>query len=243
MGTTCHVIVRSGGERHLDRAQQHIEDLEAKWSRFRPTSELCRLNANAGRTCVVSKATRDVVAKAVNAWHITDGLYDPTVLPALRAAGYTRSFDPGLPAPDYEPTPSPGCADIAVGTTTVTLPPHVALDLGGIGKGYAADLVAADFDDDCCINIGGDIRVRGTDWVVAVEDPDDLSNDLTTVTLDDNAVATTSRAKRHWGDGTRHHLIDPRTGAPAATDTVAVTVTAPEAWQAETQAKAAFLRS
>lgn len=244
MGTTCHVIVRHGGDHDLDRAQRRIAELEAKWSRFIPTSELCRLNANAGKPCVVSRETRDVIAKAVEAWHATDGLYDPTILPALQAAGYDRTFTRNLAAPSYTPTPAPGCRDIVVGATTVTLPHHVAIDLGGIGKGYAADLVTAEAEADAiCMNIGGDIRVRGTGWVVAIEDPANPTHDLTTVTLDDNAVATTSRAKRHWGNGSRHHLIDPRTGTPADTDTVAITVTAPEAWQAETLAKAAFLRS
>ena len=244
MGTTAHVIVIGGPDDALHRAQRRITELEAMWSRFIPTSELCRLNGNAGRPCVVSHETRDVIARAVEAWHATDGLYDPTVLPALQAAGYDRTFKPDLAAPHYRPTPAPGCRDIAVGATTVTLPHHVAIDLGGIGKGYAADLVTAEVEADAiCVNIGGDIRVRGTGWVDADEDPDTPTDDLTTVTLDDNAVATTSRAKRHWGNGTRHHLIDPRTGAPATTDTVAVTVTAPEAWEAETLAKAAFLRS
>lgn len=244
MGTTAHVIVVGGPDDALDRAQQHIAELEAKWSRFIPTSELCGLNANAGRPCVVSRETRDIVAKAVEAWHATDGLYDPTILPALQAAGYDRSFGGGLPSPPYRPTPAPGCRDIVVGATTVILPHDVAIDLGGIGKGYAADLVTAEVGADAiCVNIGGDIRVRGAGWVVAVEDPDNPSEDLTTVTLDDNAVATSSRAKRQWGNGTRHHLIDPRTGTPADTNTVAVTVTAPEAWEAETLAKAAFLRS
>lgn len=241
MGTTAHVIVRHGTDADLDRAQARIAELERTWSRFLPASELSRLNANAGKPCVVSKETRDVVARAVEAWHDTDGLYDPTVLPALEAAGYTRSFTPDLPAPTSRPRPSPGCADITVGATTVTLPPHVRLDLGGIGKGYAADLVATELGAECCVNIGGDIRVVGPDWVVALEHDDD-----TTITLDGNAVATTTNAKRRWADGTRHHLIDPRTGAPAdtgyETTTVSVTVTAPEAWQAEAHAKAAFLR-
>lgn len=244
MGTTAHVIVRHGRADEIDRARRRIAELEAKWSRFLPSSELSRLNANAGRPCVVSRETRDVIAKAIDAWRDTDGLYDPTVLHALNHAGYDRSFTRHLDAPDYNPTPTPGCADIVVGATTVTLPPHVALDLGGIGKGYAADLVVTESNAEAiCVNIGGDIRVRGTGWVVAVEDPGDPSTDLTTVTLDDNAVATTSRAKRRWGAGNaRHHIIDPRTGAPSTNDTVAVTVTAPEAWQAETLAKAAFLR-
>lgn len=249
MGTTAHVVV-VGPDRLLERACARLADLEARWSRFLPTSELSRLNANAGRPCVVSPETRDVIALAVDSWYTTGGLFDPTVLRALVAAGYGRTFADIEPAPPpHHAQPTPGCAGIDVGATTVTLPLGVALDLGGIGKGYAADLITAELMDSgahgACVNIGGDLRATGdapTDagWVVSVDHPIDGTGEAARIAVADGAVATTSRTKRTWG-ADRHHLIDPDTGAPARTGTAAVTVVADEGWRAETLAKAAFL--
>src|SRR5256885_12499704 len=74
-------------------ATDALEAREARWSRFRPTSELCRLNDAAGAPVVVSRDTFELIARAVAAWRETGGRYDPTVLTALEAAGYDRDFD------------------------------------------------------------------------------------------------------------------------------------------------------
>ncbi|HEX9969259.1 MAG TPA: FAD:protein FMN transferase [Acidimicrobiales bacterium] len=251
MGTTAHIVVLGDG-RLLDHAVARLADLEQRWSRFIPTSELCRLNANAGRPCVVSLDTRDVVALAVQSWYTTGGLFDPTVLSAVKAAGYDRTFAEVSHAPPIAEHPTPGCAHIEVGTTTVTLPHGVGLDLGGIGKGYAADLIATELlargARGACVNIGGDLRAVGDaptedGWVVSVDHPLDPTQEAARIAVADGAVATTSRTKRTWGDPGRrhHHLVDPDTGTPARTRTAVVTVVADEGWRAETLAKAAFL--
>jgi thiamine biosynthesis lipoprotein len=273
MGTTAHVLITNGddGERLVDRAVARIEDLENRWSRFRPTSELCRLNATPGRPVLVSQETFEVVSRAVDAWFLTEGRYDPTILPALIDAGYDRSFEQ-LPVhstngtnvtnagpidlPAYQPRLAPGCAEIRLGHTvdTVTLPVGVELDLGGIGKGYAADLVANELvkagAGGACVSIGGDTRCIGTaprdeGWVIEVDDPAFPSEHRTLLrlTLAEGAVVTTSRTRRRWTRNgiTAHHIIDPSTGRPAETGLAAVTVLAGEAWWAEVFAKAAFL--
>src|SRR5439155_18637591 len=140
---------------------------EAKWSRFRATSELCRLNDAAGAPVVVSPDTFALIARAVDAWRDTGGRYDPTVLAALEAAGYDRDFDAvartGAPATG-ERAPAPGCAEVEFDpmVSAVRLPHGVALDLGGIGKGAAADAVSAELFDAALpgvrgvlVNLGG----------------------------------------------------------------------------------------
>lgn len=202
MGTVARVIVVADdengahGERLLDQAAARIEDLESRWSRFRPSSELSRLNAAAGRTALVSAETFALITRAVDAWFLTEGRFDPTVLPALINAGYDRTFDEvrlrrhdrdsnddapiALPAAGLRA--APGCAEIRLGESvhTVTLPVGVQLDLGGIGKGYAADLVATELlaagASGACVSIGGDLRCTGTPpwdegWLVEVDDP------------------------------------------------------------------------
>jgi thiamine biosynthesis lipoprotein len=268
MGTDVEVLVVGpveGGAADLgDHAAAAIERLEAKWSRFRPTSEVCRLNAAAGAPVIVSRETLAIVERAIDARQATHGLYDPTILHDLEAAGYDRDFqemqkDPTQPASRAVARPAgeaarqesrPVTIDRLIGA--VRLPAGVAIDLGGIGKGYTADLVAQELLDagarGVLVNMGGDLRALGEPpapgaWVVEIDDP--LGTGHTgMVTLGTGAIATSTRLRRAWttADGReQHHLIDPRTGEPAHSGLASVTVLAGEAWRAEVLAKAAFV--
>jgi thiamine biosynthesis lipoprotein len=266
MGCEVHLVAVAGtgppGDRPanltfaLDDARQELERLEALWSRFRPTSELARLNRD-GRASDLDPDTFALLAGALDAWRLTDARFDPTVLDALVAAGYDRSFEelatagPHRHDPPPDLPPGPVGIELDADRRAVTLPAGVHLDLGGIGKGRAADLVSARLLGQglagACVNLGGDVRMRGAApdgaWVVAVEDPFDAAADLTCVVLEDGAVATSSRTRRRWQhEGVEaHHLIDPATGRPAARGIAAVTVVAADAQWAEVLAKAAFV--
>jgi thiamine biosynthesis lipoprotein len=221
------------------------------------------LNDARGAPVIVSPDTRALIEHAVDAWRATGGLYDPTILAALEAAGYDRSFDDlerGDTAAGTRPSrpaaAAPGCAGITVDRLvgSVRLPGDVTIDLGGIGKGYAADLVAAELMAlpsarwrGVLVNLGGDLRTAGEapapgGWIVAVEDP--LGTGRTgLLSLGSGAIATSTRLRRSWtrAGEDRHHLIDPRTGVPARSGLASVTVVAGEAWRAEVLAKAAFV--
>ncbi len=177
MGTDTHVVVVGGPTGSCERAAARLADLEALWSRFRDDSEISRLNAAGGRPVVVSRLTFELIERAVRAWERTGGAFDPTVLPALSAAGYDRDYadvagNDGVQdedeADDVAPPVPPGAGVVELDAVVraVRLPPDVALDLGGIAKGFAADLVAAELLDagaeGVCVNIGGDLRVSGT---------------------------------------------------------------------------------
>lgn len=240
-------------------AADALDAREARWSRFRPTSELCRLNDAAGAPVVVSRDTFSLIARAVDAWRATGGRYDPTVLAALEAAGYDRDFDAVERDGDAVAGTAvvvPGCGDIELDdlVSAVRVPHGVALDLGGIGKGAAADEVSAELlgagvpgVTGVLVNLGGDLRARGEapmphGWVVDVDDP--LATGRTgLLALAEGAIATSTKLRRSWtrGERTLHHLIDPRTGAPAESGLASVTVVAGEAWRAEVLAKAAFV--
>ena len=257
MGTDVHLMAVGGPPDGLEQARALVLSLEARWSRFRPDSELCRLNASAGHPVILAEDTFALVAAAVDAWLLTAGRFDPTVLGALRAAGYDRSFE--LVAPEGpatgEPTPPvPGCAGIAMHRSTglVLLPAGVTIDLGGIAKGHAADQVTATLlgvgATGAMANMGGDVRVAGTPpagdaWLIGIEDPGRPGLDLAVVALADGAVATSSRVRRSWRrDGQSfHHLIDPATAAPADTGVDAAIVVAGDAAWAEVLAKAALV--
>ena len=255
MGTSA-LVATVGGPPALGRdSELRIADLERRWSRFRPDSELSRLNlaAPGGRPTTVSADTYRLVERAVDACHLTAGRYDPTVHDAVNANGYDRTFD-ALPAdrtaPDVGVHPAPGCSGVVLDRRrrTVTLPAGVAVDPGGIGKGLAADLVADELiaagAAGALVDLGGDVRVVGDGpadgrWVVDVEDPRSGTRPLVRLSLSDAGIATSSRLRRRWSvDGTvRHHLIDPSTGSPATTRLVGATVVAGAAWWAEAVTK------
>lgn len=133
----------------------------------------------------------------------------------------------------------------------ILLPPGMALDLGGIAKGWIAEqaaLILSEFSSACAVNAGGDMFLVGhpdgeDQWPVAIEDPLQPENDLTTLRVDPGAVATSTVTKRVWKqeEKQRHHLIDPRTGEPAVTDWLSVTVIAPHTYEAEVFAKALLI--
>ena len=254
MGSDCHLIIVGGPEGLIDEAAAALADLEARWSRFLPLSEISRLNRHAGRALTVHAHTLALVELAVEGWKQTRGLFDPTVLGDLERAGYDRSLELIAEPATVQSALARGCGDIVIDRVaqTVTIPAGVGFDPGGLGKGLAADLVADHLVErgaaGACVNVGGDLRVTGrapggASWTVAVKHPATTSETIATLALFDGAVATTSRTQRVWRgvDGPAHHLIDPATGRPANTGLAAVTVVAARAHEAEILAKAAFL--
>ena len=253
MGSDVHVIVVGGAARLADDARARIDQLEQRWSRFIPHSEVSRLNRHAGSTIGVSRDTVLLVERAAAAWRFSGGAFDPTVLGPVIRAGYDRSFE------QIGPSASDGCsplglgaADIRVDGQTVRLPAGTGFDPGGIGKGLAADLVVSELlasgADGACVNLGGDIRVAGEApaagaWTVAVEHPSSVAP-IVRLGLCDGAVATSTTLRRAWRvAGTpRHHLIDPRSGLPSDTDLDLATVVAAEAWVAEALTKSVLLK-
>ena len=240
----------------LDRIAAHIGRLEALWSRFVPTSDISRINASPGYPVAVAPETVGLVEKMLEAWRLTEGRFDPTVLPALMAIGYDVSrSDPGhrtvLAAGEYR-LGAMGEVTVDRQYGTVRVPTGVAIDPGGIGKGLAADLgVAAALADGaagCLIGIGGDLAMGGTapdpsGWLIRVEQADPEDGVLCTLAVSNGGVATSSTRSRRWmqrGES-RHHLIDPGSGEPSPTDLAAVTVFAASGWQAEAFATGAML--
>jgi thiamine biosynthesis lipoprotein len=271
MGTTVHLIGVGGNSEALDRASARVHELEARWSRFRPTSELSRLNARAGIPTRVTRETYDLVAAAVDGCTRTAGLFDPTLLDAVEHLGYDRTFDE-LPADRRVLTSKrtePGRAVVSAGcvgieldpdASTVLLPNGTRLDLGGIAKGHTADLVVADLAraglDGACANIGGDVRVWGhapraassapASWTIDVGDPTVPTGDAAPVAvleIDDGAIVTSTRLRRRWlvNGGEHHPLVDPRTGRSASNGWAQVSVIAGTATDAEVLAKALFV--
>lgn len=240
-------------ERRLARAVAWLPAYEHRFSRFLETSELSRLNASTGSAFRASPALFRLIELALNLARRSDGIFDPTILHQLEDAGYDRSFELLAPEPARtarHAAPVSSWRDVRLdpSTRTITLPPGAGIDLGGIGKGFAVDRIAAILGTPSLVNCGGDLFASGRPpsedgWRVGVSDPSAPNQDLMLLTVVDRAVATSSAIARRWGtgDGQRHHLIDPRTGEPSESDAVQVTVVAPTAVEADYHAKVALL--
>ncbi len=255
MGTTVVVEVTDSPSR-VEKAQVRLAELEARWTRFTPDSDIGRANRTRGLPIDVHADTRLLVRQALRAHQLTDGAFDPTIHDALVSNGYSRTFDQVAEGSNLAvaTSPSPGIEGIVVDDElgTITLPEGVGFDPGGIGKGLAADLLVEELIADGAagvfVSIGGDIRTggvppEGDGWLVPIQEPAVAPRPLATVGISGGAMATSTTEKRTWmaGGTRRHHVIDPRTGHPAHTPVALVTVIAGEGWWAEALATQLFL--
>jgi FAD:protein FMN transferase len=256
VGTTCAAAVTAGSHdesearRALDAAQDEVAACERELSRFDPTSDLSRLNAAGGRWTPIGRRLLEALDLALRAREETGGRFDPTVLPALAASGYDRSFEL------LEEREARWADDWRAGTA-IELDPRngrgrlergTSVDLGGIGKGYAAGraldamVAASPTIAGGLVDLGGDIAVRGESpeggpWLVAIADPRRAGETLAVLALDSGGVATSGRDARRFGPArSLHHLIDPETGESALAGPLTVTVVAPDPVAAEVHA-------
>lgn len=256
LGSTAEVLAYGPDtDVALRVAVEEIERLEQCWSRFRSDSELSVLNVSDGRWFPASDSLWLALHCARQAFDLTGGLFDPTIHNRLVSLGYDRNFR------DLDPSAVARPSSLSLGfdriefddvNHLVRVPADLALDLGGIGKGLAADLVTdlilANGATSVCVSLGGDIRVGGpgpdedSAWNIEVQHPVDHRS-LGAFPLSDEALVQSTTLFRQWQhDGrTVHHLIDPRTGQSSDTDLIGAAVTGPRAWVAEVIAKTAIL--
>jgi FAD:protein FMN transferase len=258
-GTQVRVLV---GPRDQTAARQVVRLFRRQHrllTRFDPSSELSRLNADPRDAVPVSAELAGALQASIRTAQLTDGLVDPTLLGSLERAGYASSrvgIEPAdlgealLAAPERRPArprPAGSWREVEIVDGRVRRPPGMRFDLGGSAKGYAADTAAALLHDHAsfAVDVGGDIAfggVAGVPRIVVVEHPFDHRRDLR-FPLVRGAIATSGLASRIWrtpGGGFAHHLIDPGTGMPAWTGVVQATAIAPTAVAAEALAKAAL---
>lgn len=253
----------------LEQVEALFQAAEARFSRFRTTSELAQVNAQAGQWTPVSNLFWRLLTRALHLSRVTDGLFDPTVLNAVVATGYDRDFAEvrlrGAPSNAQAQPTAPtlrGCwqaVELDPLQHALRLPPDGKLDFGGIAKGETAQAAVAFLSQwgPCLVDAGGDLVAGDAPtgwpgWLVGVAKPtpfepadadDAPDRDLAHLWLKNSALATSGTDYRRWQQGgvTVHHLIDPRTGKAAATDLLTVSVLAAEAGVAEAWAKAALI--
>jgi FAD:protein FMN transferase len=234
MGSTVEVGGATAAEaRAIERL---FIDRDRRFSRFREDSELTHVNGADYRVLQVSPEFAAMLALALDAAVNTGGAVDPTLGEALEAAGYDRDFA------SLEPRPEPARAGavgrwraIRLKRQILSRPPGLQLDLNGVVKGQTVDEALALIEGDGFVSAGGDYAGHGSR---AVALPGGQAVQVT-----GGALATSGRSKRRWlrAGVWQDHLIDPRTGSPAISPWVEVTVAAATCLQADVAAKAAYL--
>lgn len=236
MGTT--VVIHADDERGLSESRALFERYEQRFSRFRPTSELSRINLAGGRGTPVSDEMQQVLTAARDLRGRTQHLVEVGVGAAVRGWGYDTTYSNVKDRRERPIRDSSTTWDLD--GSIVRLAKGTSLDLGGIVKGWTCDrVVEAGYAT--VASAGGDVRSADPSLVVEILDGTDET--AAEVVLGIGALATSSRTKRRWlVDGREaHHIIDPRTMRPAMTPVVSASVIAGTAAEAEAGAKAVLI--
>jgi thiamine biosynthesis lipoprotein len=232
----CEILVGGASPGALRRIEALFEQRDRIFSRFRPDSELNRVNAARGGIVRLSPLFASTLRTALAVAESSNGLVDPTVGAAIEAAGYAVDFTELKPDPRPAGSPQPGSwHSLPLAGRLLFLPAELKLDLNGVVKALAVDDALELLDGDGFVSAGGDISTRGPLDVALPESG--------AVRLTRGALATSGSSGRTWlrGGRRRHHLIDPRTGLPADSPWEQVTVCGSTCLTADVAAKAAFL--
>jgi thiamine biosynthesis lipoprotein len=267
IGTNVDVVVSNGSlEMAVDAVRSTIDAADLCFSRFRDDSELSLVNRSPGRRLRVSPLLVQSVDVALAAAVGTGGLVDPALGSAVKLIGYDRDFDQ-LRGRDLDTSGmAPGvwrfaavegwrAVELDRAHGTLRVPAGVELDLGATGKALIVDLAtraAAEALTDgggVLVSIGGDIMTAGRPprggWIVQLAEDSSAPRDpvAPVVAVRDGALATSSTTVRQWRARGElvHHLIDPRTGRPAAGPWRTATVVAADCVTANTAATAAII--
>jgi thiamine biosynthesis lipoprotein len=255
-GSRCGVWATGGAaDEAVADARRCLENWHVRFSRFRPTSELSRLNADPREIVPVSTTMTQLLRAVREAAEATGGLVDGTLLGAIEAAGYSSDLGAPVPLPlalrlapprrPAGPNPTARWHEVSVDGWEARRPRGLAFDSGGLAKGLFADLLAERLSGhrSFAVDCGGDLRFADPERRLEVADPFG-GPALHAFALSESAAATSGIGRRSWlgPDGRpAHHLLDPATGAPAFTGVVQATALAPTAVEAEWRAKAAVL--
>jgi thiamine biosynthesis lipoprotein len=236
MGTT--VLVRTTRDGGIEATRRLFEDIEQSCSRFRQDSELTRINHDPAKAVPLSPTMHTILGHAERARRCTGGLVDIGVGGIVTGWGYDRTFAEVVDL--IEPPPVRQKPDWSVENGLLHRPAGVAIDLGGIAKGWTCDM-AVDQGLAAVASAGGD--VRSADEATTVEIMDPWSEPAATVVLGVGALATSSVTRRRWrvGGADVHHLIDPRTAKPSISPVLSASALAETAVDAEAAAKAILL--
>lgn len=256
---TIKIYDEKATEQNIDEIRDLLGKIDLELSRTNPDSDLYKVNAASGRQAVkVSQGTFDVVKKALEYSEATNGLLDPTIGPLINLwdIGHENAKVPAeaeLEAArkltDYRKVKMDAAA------RTIELEePGMVLDLGSIGKGYAADQVSLYLQKhdltSALINLGGSSIIAvggkpgGADWNVGLQDPDQSrGSQLGTLKINNETIDSSGVYERYFMQGgvRYHHILDPRTGYPTQNGLMSITIVSDNATDADALSTAAFV--
>jgi FAD:protein FMN transferase len=261
MGTVAEIAVVARDERAaqqaINAALEELHTVDRLMTRFHTRSDIGRANLHAATGPVaVSAATAAVVAEGLRWACVTDSRFDPCIGRVVESWDVTSRTEP----------PHAGVLNRLAGRSLyrgleigrsggsdviVYNEPDIALDLGGIAKGYAVDRAVAALRDwgvtDALVNAGGDLyalgnSAEGDPWKVGIRSPSDPARIAGTINLTDRAVATSGDYEQYFEHAGRryHHLFDPATAAPRESRAHSLTVAAESCMTADAAATAVF---
>lgn len=261
MGTIAEIAVvhtdAGYAGRAIEAAMAELQRVERTMTRFAPTSDVGRANADAARVAVpVGAETAHVVAEGLRWADATDGAFDPAIGGAVALWDVMHRQEP----PEAERVALLAgrrlhrAVEVGAHHGSAVLRFHDAdarLDLGGIAKGYGVDRAAAVLRGwgirRALVNVGGDLYALGTavdgePWRIGIQDPTDTRALVGTLVVADAAIATSGTYLQYFRyRGQRyHHLLDPATGAPRETGVQSLTVRVDSCMHADVAATALY---
>jgi len=256
MGTTVTINLLASSKDQaseaLDRAWAEMDRLIAVFDRHRPGTAISELNRT-GSLSDPGVEMIEVLNRARDMNRISDGAFDPTVLPLLDLieTSFLKNGRPPETADLHQALSRVGFDQVRFGRSGVSLGSGRRISLDGVAKGYIVDRCGAALAEagirDALINAGGDVlalgrRPGGKPWRVAIQDPFEQGRFVRVLNLTDQAAATSGSYEIHFDPERQyHHLISPKTGMSAGS-MVSVTTVARETARADALSTAAFVR-
>lgn len=238
----------------LKEARELIQTYENLLSVNVETSDVAKLNRAGGQPVQVSAETYELIQKSLDISKQTDGIFDISIYPLVRAWGFTEE-EYRIPSED-ERKQIAGIIDYRrielKEDHTVVIPEPMQIDLGGIAKGYVSDKLMDLFRERgaeaAIVSLGGNVQTYGkkpdgTPFTVGITEPADGESMLGTIEVGQTAVITSGSYQRYFErDGVRyHHIMDKETGAPAESDLTSVTILCENGETADSIATAMFV--
>ena len=242
----------SKSESAVKTAENEINRLDTLFSVQNKDSEIYKLNRD--KSIVVSADTLAVLSRAKEFYVLTEGAFDITTEPLTRLWGFYSGLENRVPSKEEldNALKTVGAEHIKIDSSNITLDENTSIDLGGIAKGYASAIAAQTLNDNgvssAIISLGGNVRALGSkpdgsDWSVAIADPDDNSKQIGTLAVSDAAVVTSGGYQRYFEENGQiyHHIIDTETGYPAKSGLKSVTIVSEDDTLADALSTALFV--
>ncbi len=251
MDTEVEIVLPQGSEEDFVAAFNEIKRIEKLMDVHNPESEISRVNRLASKEVVqIGEEIFEILKESVEYSVLTSGAFDVSIRPLSALWGERGRLKEAPALKEIENKRSlVNYKDIILDERKGTVrfgKEGMAIDLGGVAKGYALDRVIKALKKkgvkEALVNVGGDVRVMGEKvWKIGLQHPRKENEVLAVIRLKDQAIATSGDYQRYFiKEGKRyHHIINPETGYPAV-ECISVTIIGPSAIQTDILATGVF---